>query len=140
MQGDEPVFPEKDLKLFISKAIKNKKILLNGYCDIKNFEDFKSLSIPKVVIDEKENLLYMSRSAIPGNKKNRFIKAWRQVCVYSFPREILLKITKNNKKSKLENIEDIEILRFIEKGMSVKMIKLSNKSLAVDTKKDLKKF
>ena len=139
LQGDEPVFPEKDLKLFISKAIKNKKILLNGYCDIKNFEDFKSLSIPKVVIDEKENLLYMSRSAIPGNKKNRFIKAWRQVCVYSFPREILLKITKNNKKSKLENIEDIEILRFIEKGMSVKMIKLSNKSLAVDTKKDLKK-
>ena len=88
---------------------------------------------------KKENLLYMSRSAIPGNKKNRFIKAWRQVCVYSFPREILLKITKNNKKSKLENIEDIEILRFIEKGMSVKMIKLSNKSLAVDTKKDLKK-
>ena len=57
LQGDEPVFPEKDLKLFISKAIKNKKILLNGYCDIKNFEDFKSLSIPKVVIDEKRKFI-----------------------------------------------------------------------------------
>ena len=106
---------------------------------IKNYEDFVNPSIPKVVVDEKENLLYMSRSSIPGNKKNKLIKAWRQVCIYSFPREILLKITKKNKKSKLECIEDIEILRFIEKGLIVKMIKLSNKSLAVDTKNDLKK-
>ena len=139
LQGDEPVFPINDLRRFISKAIKNKKSILNGYCTIKNYEDFISPSIPKVVLDEKENLLYMSRSSIPGNKKNKFIKAWRQVCIYSFPREILLKITKKNKKSKLENIEDIEILRFIEKGSIVKMIKLSNKSLAVDTKNDLKK-
>ena len=139
LQGDEPVFPINDLKQFISKAIKNNKLILNGYCTIKNYEDFVSPSIPKVVLDEKENLLYMSRSSIPGNKKNKLIKAWRQVCIYSFPREILLKITKKNKKSKLESIEDIEILRFVEKGLIVKMIKLSNKSLAVDTKNDLKK-
>ena len=73
----------------------------------------------------------MSRSAIPGNK-NRFIKAWdRYVFIHS--KRNLIKNYKNNKKSKLENIEDIEILSY-KKGMSVKMIKLSNKSLAVDTK------
>ena len=36
-------------------------------------------------------------------------------------------------------MEDIEILRFIENGYKVKMIKMSNKSLAVDNKEDLAK-
>ena len=36
-----------------------------------------------------------------------------------------------------EEIEDLELNRFIEIGYQVKMIKLSNKSMAVDTKSDL---
>ena len=36
-------------------------------------------------------------------------------------------------------LEDIEILRFLEQGYKVKMIKMSNKSLAIDNPKDLKK-
>ena len=35
--------------------------------------------------------------------------------------------------------EDIEILRFVENGFRVKMVKLSNNSVAVDTIKDLRK-
>ena len=42
-------------------------------------------------------------------------------------------------KSNLESIEDIEILRFVENGFRVKMVKLSNNSVAVDTIKDLRK-
>jgi CMP-2-keto-3-deoxyoctulosonic acid synthetase len=39
----------------------------------------------------------------------------------------------------LESIEDLESNRFIELGYKVKMIKMSDKSIAVDTKDDLKK-
>ena len=39
----------------------------------------------------------------------------------------------------LENLEDIEILRFLEIGKKIKMIKLSSQSYAVDTSDDLKK-
>ena len=42
-------------------------------------------------------------------------------------------------KTELEKIEDIEILRFIENGEQIKMVKLSNKSMSVDNKEDLKK-
>ena len=41
--------------------------------------------------------------------------------------------------TQLEKIEDIEILRFLEMGKKIKMIKMSNKSISIDTKKDLKK-
>ena len=44
--------------------------------------------------------------------------------------------SKHKKKTKVENCEDIEILRFLEMGIKIKMIKLSNKSISVDTKKD----
>ena len=81
----------------------------------------------------------MSRAAIPSNKKLKFKKAWRQICAYSFSREALLKFSKAKNKTPIESLEDIEILRFLEEGYEVKMIKMSNKSLAVDNNEDLEK-
>jgi 3-deoxy-manno-octulosonate cytidylyltransferase (CMP-KDO synthetase) len=39
----------------------------------------------------------------------------------------------------LEEIEDIEILRFLELGYDVKMIELSKDSVAVDVSEDIEK-
>ena len=82
----------------------------------------------------------MSRAPIPSNKNKLLIKAWRQVCIYSFPYKSLKIFSSFKKKTPLEKIEDLELNRFIEIGYKVKMIKLSNKSIAVDTKDDLKKI
>ena len=100
---------------------------------------FFSSSIPKVVFDKNGYLLYMSRGPIPSNKALEFRKAWRQVCAYSFPRKALIDFTKTKNKTPIELLEDIEILRFLENGYKVKMIKMSNKSLAVDNNEDLEK-
>ena len=81
----------------------------------------------------------MSRAPIPSNKKKIFIKSWRQVCIYSFPYKSLKIYTSIKKKTKLELIEDLETNRFLELGYQVKMLKMSNKSVAVDTKEDLLK-
>ena len=62
-----------------------------------------------------------------------------QVLAYCFPRKKLLKFGTVKKKTKLEYFEDIEILRFLELGVKVKMIKMSNKSISVDLYRDLKK-
>ena len=43
------------------------------------------------------------------------------------------------KLSKNKEIEDIEILRLLELGYKVKMVKMSNNSISIDTKSDLKK-
>ena len=48
----------------------------------------------------------MFRSKVPG-KKGKFIKAFRQVCIYSFPRNKLLKFSKLKEKTFFENIEDM---------------------------------
>ncbi len=139
LQGDEPIFPSKDIKKFVKIAIKNKKEILNGYCRINSSKDYKNLNIPKLVFDENNYLLYMSRSTIPASKKFKFKEAYKQVCIYSFPKEKLKKF-QNKNKTRFEKIEDIEILRYLELGHKVKMIRLSSKSISVDTKKDLNKI
>ena len=84
-------------------------------------------------------LLYMSRAGIPTSKKHEFIKSWRQVCVYAFPKASLVSFEKQKIKTPLEQIEDIEILRFLELGWEVRMVPLSIQSVAVDTPEDVAK-
>ncbi len=139
VQGDEPICNPLDIKKLIEYAKRSPNQIINGYTRIKNKEMFNSPNIPKVVFDKNENLLYMSRAPIPSNKKKAFIKAWRQVCIYSFPYKCLKDFSSVKKKSLLESIEDLELNRFIEMGYKVKMLKMSDKSLAVDTAADLKK-
>ena len=67
----------------------------------------------------------------------KFVKAWRQVCIYSLPYNSLNVFKSVNKKTPLEKLEDCELLRFLELGHEVKMIKMSNKSVSVDTKENL---
>jgi len=139
VQGDEPFFNPMDLKKLLKNVLNNPSKIYNGYTKIDKINLFESSSIPKVVFDNNGNLLYMSRGKIPSNKKHKFESGWRQVCAYAFPRKDLIKFKKFAKKTQLEKIEDIEILRFLEMGKKIKMVKMSNKSISIDTKKDLKK-
>jgi 3-deoxy-manno-octulosonate cytidylyltransferase (CMP-KDO synthetase) len=81
--------------------------------------------------------LYMSRSAIPGTKQHEFVRAWRQVCVYAFPRLALSAFASQSHKTPLEALEDIEILRFLELGWEVRMLGMSSDSIAVDNPEDV---
>ncbi len=137
VQGDEPLFNPNDLELLISFVEKYPGEVLNGYCEIVDESLFRSGSIPKVVFRPDGQLLYMSRAPIPSNKKQGFEKAWRQVCAYAFPREALKDFSSVSEKTRLESIEDIEILRFLEIGWKVRMLELSSDSVAVDTLDDI---
>ena len=137
VQGDEPLVLPKDIKSIINAAKKYKNIVINGMCEINNERDFRSLNVPKVIIGKNSKLLYMSRSAIPIDKKNIFKFGLKQVCIYSFPRKLLLYYATIKKKTFFEKIEDIEILRFLELGIDVKMIKVSSSSIGVDVPRDI---
>lgn len=139
VQGDEPLMNPKDILEVIKSAQINPNEIINGFAEITSEEDFRSVTIPKVVFRPDYRLLYMSRSPIPGNKKNQFRKSWRQICVYGFPKKALTEFSKQKNKTPLEHEEDIEILRFLELGYEVRMIELSTDSIAVDTPEDAEK-
>ena len=140
VQGDEPTIRPSDIKKIIKTKIKFPNHVVCGYDKIHKFENPFSLNLPKVVINEKNELIYMSRLAIPGSKKKLEKKEYlKQVCIYAFSKNELKKFNSRNKKGKLEKIEDIEILRFFEDDIKIKMVKLNSSSVAVDEKNDVKK-
>ena len=81
----------------------------------------------------------MSRAPIPANKNGSFERAWKQICIYAFSREHLERFAAVSRKGPLEEIEDIEILRFMEMGVEVSLVELDSTSMAVDTPEDLEK-
>tara|TARA_B100000513_G_scaffold184426_1_gene104979 strand:+ start:86 stop:820 length:735 start_codon:yes stop_codon:yes gene_type:complete len=138
VQGDEPLCNPKDIKKLLLFSKKYPKEIINGYTQIKKKNYFSSGHIPKVVFRRDGRLLYQSRAPIPTTKDKKFVKAFRQVCIYSLPYKSLIYFSSTRKKTPLESIEDCELLRFLEIGLEVKMIKMSDKSISVDTKKSLK--
>lgn len=139
VQGDEPIFNPQDLRLLINRVDYFPNEVINGYCSLNQEELFRNPNIPKVVFRPDGRLLYMSRAPIPSDKKLAFIKAWRQVCAYAFPREALQAFSQANYKTRLEHVEDIEILRFLEMGWDVRMIEMSDSSVSVDVSEDIER-
>jgi 3-deoxy-manno-octulosonate cytidylyltransferase (CMP-KDO synthetase) len=137
VQGDEPVFNPDDLRRMIEACASWPGEVLNGYCAIDDEAQFRSTSTPKVVLRPDGRLLYMSRATIPGTKSDEFVRGWRQVCLYAFPRESLTAFAACESKTPLESLEDIEILRFLELGWEVRMLELSKDSIAVDNPDDV---
>ncbi len=142
IQGDEPMLNPKDI-LSVAKCKKeNMDFIVNGMCDIGKNEDPCNINIPKVLVNNKNELIYMSRLAIPGIKdlkRKEKPNYKKQVCIYGFSYEDLKKFGTQKFKATYEKYEDIEILRFFDLDTTVKMIETSGSSLAVDEQSDVEK-
>jgi 3-deoxy-manno-octulosonate cytidylyltransferase (CMP-KDO synthetase) len=137
VQGDEPLVDPADINTIIEQYRATPNTVINAMCAINGPAEHQSLTVPKVVASPSGNLLYMSRSPIPLTKKGEFVAAKKQVCIYAFSREHLEFFAANPGKTPLEQIEDIEILRFLENDIPVKMIEVAAGSLAIDVADDI---
>jgi 3-deoxy-manno-octulosonate cytidylyltransferase (CMP-KDO synthetase) len=126
VQGDEPLLNPADILKILSIKHQYPNDIINGYCRVGSNEDPHSINIPKVIFTEDGRMVYMSRQPVPGYKdsKNAPGVYYKQVCIYAFSHDDLLS-------------EDIEILRFLEWGATIRMIETSSGSLAVDVPDDV---
>ena len=138
VQGDEPLISAFD----IDRVIEAKKLypdhIINCMADLNKHEDAYDQKVPKVITNINDELIWCSRSPLPGKKKGKSANYKKQVCIYAFNREHLQTFWEYGKKTPLEFEEDIEIDRFIELGYKVKMINVDNISHAVDYPNDIK--
>ena len=139
VQGDEPLIDPADIKIVIEHAISNPNEVINAISKIASVQEFHSKSVPKVAKTLNNELLYMSRCPIPGSKSGGFSFGYKQICIYAFPKAALAIFTSEIKKTPFELEEDIEILRFLEKSITVKLVEVQGNSLAVDTDADIKR-
>ena len=142
VQGDEPmVNPDTILKVIEEKK-KFPKSVITSISRFNSNKEFKNRNIVKFVFDNEKNLLYTSRSGIPGNKNDEFIFGYNHVAVYAFNKKELESFYRRgieNGKTELEWVEDIEILRFLEMNYNVKIVEVSDVGWSVDIPSDVEK-
>jgi len=139
VQGDEPFVDPVAIRTVIRRAQATNPdiVAINAMSVITDEASFRSETVPKPVTDISGRLMYMSRAAIPTDKELRFRSAFRQVGLYAFRSRALSLYQPGATKSTLEEIEDIEILRLLEAGLSVQMVEVPASGIAVDTPEDL---
>ena len=137
VQGDEPIINPKDIKSILDYNHKWPDRIVFGKTKATK-EEFYDHSKAKVVCDIYGRLLYSSRAGIPINNKGKFVSAERAIWIYSFNKEVLNEYFNNINNTKLDKIEDNEIIRFLEIGIPVYCTNLIGDSWSVDEEKDIR--
>ena len=143
IQGDEPLLEPSTIKAAIEPFYTNPDLQIsNLMTKIKDPVDIVNSTVPKVITNKDGIGIYLTRATAPYPKGSIDFAFYKQVCVYGFKPEALqfyCDYGKEYGKAKVEAIEDIEILRFIENGYKVQYIEVNSETVAVDTPKDLEK-
>lgn len=139
IQGDEPMLHSKIIKEAIKPFLINKnEYVTNLMTKITSDQELNNPTIPKVLVNRDNVGIYLTRSSAPYPKGEKNFNYYKQVCVYGFSPKAL-NFFCNSPRGFLEEIEDIEILRFIEARQKVQFIEVESNSIAVDTQIDLEK-
>ena len=138
IQGDEPMIRTKTIDAAVVPLLEGGDIQVTNLCaEILDPDELVDTNVVKVVRDPDSFGIYLSRQPIPYPKDRNEVSYFKQVCVYGFFLHHLKHFLKFEEKTYYESIEDIEILRFHETGIPVRMLVLQGSPLHVDTMEDL---
>lgn len=143
IQGDEPLIEPETIRKAIVPFIEDNNTdiqVTNLMTEIHDPVDLINYTVPKVIASKDGRGVFLTRSVAPFPKGNINVKYYKQVCVYGFTPAALrfyCEYGKKYGKAKIEAVEDIEILRFIENGYRVQYIEVDSDTIAVDTPNDL---
>lgn len=138
-QGDEPLVTGEWLDNAIKELEKNKLIsCVNLYKWMSYAESETDQNEVKVVLDNDSNAMYFSRNALPaiwlGDKK---FQCRVEICVMPMWVSALEKFVELPN-AYYEEIESVDMLRFVENGLKVRMLECTALVKSVDCEEDLK--
>ncbi len=141
IQGDEPMLDPSMLDQLSVEAVNTPEVgVINLMARIGSAEEFASPNVVKVVVDRNGFALYYSREPIPSKKKYRAddLPMWKQLGLIMFRRDALLGYVRMEP-TRLEIIESVDMNRYLENNVRIKMAVADFESQAVDTEEDLRK-
>ena len=141
VQGDEPLIDPKLIQEVAQHLAQNKDAVMATACHaIHDEASLLNPNIVKVVMGERGNALYFSRSPIPYPRDDMYkqnIQAYRHIGIYAY-RVGFLKQYANLAVTELEKIESLEQLRVLHHGYKIGVTITENAPASgVDTQEDL---
>jgi 3-deoxy-manno-octulosonate cytidylyltransferase (CMP-KDO synthetase) len=134
VQGDEALVMPEHIDSAVNALVEDKNV--NVSILVNSFWKKGSQSDIKVVLDQNDNVMYLSRSDIPSDARTKDVTLLKAYHILPFRKDFLMEYMKWDK-GYLENIEYHEHLRILERGHKIKAVKVENKGISVDTSQDL---
>jgi 3-deoxy-manno-octulosonate cytidylyltransferase (CMP-KDO synthetase) len=137
VQGDEPFVKREPLEKVIA-VFSDAKVQVASLMQVLTDSDLiQDPNYVKVAVDKNNNALFFSRSVIPYPRSTESPTTYYEhIGVYAFQKQALLNFT-NWPMSPLEAAEKIECLRYLENGVSIKMVVTEYMGVEIDTPADL---
>lgn len=136
ISGDEPLIDPITIDKIANEAKKGEADAVNAMKKLSNIAEALDPTNIKVVTNTEGYLLYTSRCPIPFPKGRLDMDYMKFVGIGVFSKKAL-KIFNDTARSKLEQTEECDLLRFLDKELKVRMIEVESESLSIDTLKDL---
>lgn len=144
VQGDEPFIDPSNIQQLTELLGQTGHTIVSLMCRLQHTEDFFNPNVVKVVVNQNHSALYFSRSPIPHQRSRSTDEyqlndsSFRHLGLYGFERKTLEKITQLSV-GKLEQLEMLEQLRWLENAYSIHMGITDSVSFGVDVEADLYK-
>ncbi len=143
IQGDEPFIEPAQIEAVIQPFYDQPEIRIVTLArKIQDPADPGNPNVVKVVFDHSGKALYFSRSAIPFNRSQpaekwlEYSDYYRHIGLYAFRTAVLTELTRLPP-GRLESIESLEQLRWLEAGWPVHVNLTEFESRGIDTPEDL---
>ena len=139
IQGDEPLIDPNMINEAILPLKDHGGFVSNLMSKLNNYDEAQNPNFVKVVTTIEGDALYLSREPIPSSQKySNSVSYYRQLGLIAFSREALLKFI-NLQTTPLEIIESVDMNRFLENNIPIKMKVTEYEADSVDTKEDLER-
>lgn len=139
VQGDTPFVKREPLQKLIQQFDDATVQVASMMQVITSPEDISNPNKVKVVVDNRMNSLLFSRSVIPYAREVKHAAVYYEhIGVYAYRKRALLNFTQWPV-TPLESAEKIECLRYLENGISLRMVEVDYMGIGIDTPEDLEK-
>lgn len=138
IQGDHPKIDPNTVNSAIGMLLGDEGAVSSTAAAKIPYSIAKKENIVKCTFDNNNNAMYFSRSLIPYSKKPEDNEYYYHIGLYVYRKEFLLKL-KNLKETKCQLSEDLEQLKILENGFSMKVALVDDMPLGVDVFEDIKK-
>lgn len=142
IQGDEPYIHPQQIDLLVDCFKSGSAPLATLVKQITQVAELEQVNLPKVVIDNSGKALYFSRSVVPFTKSEDRSRAveqglyYKHIGIYGYQASLLPELAALPK-SKLEIMESLEQLRWLENGYSIITAISDHENIAVDSPEDI---
>jgi 3-deoxy-D-manno-octulosonate cytidylyltransferase len=139
VQGDSPFIKKEPLRQLL-QAFTDPSVQVGSLMrPLTQAEDIQNPNVVKVVVNQKNDSIFFSRSVIPFPRDpQQAAPYYEHVGVYAFRKKTLFDFTSWSL-TPLEKMEKLECLRLLEHGVPIRMVLTPEKGVEIDTPEDLEK-